>query len=81
MGNAISWARAAASAGYSVDGNPRSGDVLYHRNIGGAGHVAYVEAVNGDGSLSVSDMNYPTWGRVTRRTVPASELGKYLFIH
>jgi surface antigen len=81
MGNAISWARAAASAGYSVDGNPRSGDVLYHRNIGGAGHVAFVESVNDDGSLSVSDMNYPSWGRVTRRTVPAGDLGKYLFIH
>jgi surface antigen len=81
MGNAISWARAAASAGYAVDGNPRAGDVLWHRNIGGAGHVAFVEGVNADGSLLVSDMNYPSWGRVTYRTVPPSEFGKYLFIH
>lgn len=81
MGNAISWARAAASAGYAVDGNPRAGDVLWHRNIGGAGHVAFVEGVNSDGSLLVSDMNYPSWGRVTYRTVPTSEFGKYLFIH
>lgn len=81
MGNAISWARAAASAGYAVDGNPRAGDVLYHRNIGGAGHVAFVEGINSDGSLKVSDMNYPTWGRVTYRTVSPSEFGKYLFIH
>jgi N-acetylmuramoyl-L-alanine amidase len=81
MGNAISWARAAASAGYVVDGNPRAGDVLWHRNIGGAGHVAFVEGVNADGSLLVSDMNYPSWGRVTYRNVPPSEFGKYLFIH
>jgi surface antigen len=81
MGNAISWARAAASAGYAVDGNPRAGDVLWHRNIGGAGHVAFVEGVNADGSLLVSDMNYPSWGRVTYRNVPTSEFGKYLFIH
>lgn len=81
MGNAIAWARAAASVGYSVDGNPRAGDVLWHRNIGGAGHVAFVESVNDDGSILVSDMNYPTWKKVTYRTVPPSEFGKYLFIH
>lgn len=81
MGNAIRWASVAAAAGYAVDGNPRAGDVLWHRNIGGAGHVAFVEGVNGDGSLLVSDMNYPSWGRVTYRTVPTSEFGKYLFIH
>ncbi|HRV76277.1 MAG: LysM peptidoglycan-binding domain-containing protein [Candidatus Nomurabacteria bacterium] len=81
MGNAIRWASVASSLGYAVDGNPRAGDVLWHRNIGGAGHVAFVEGVNSDGSLLVSDMNYPTWGRVTYRTVPTSEFGKYLFIH
>lgn len=81
MGNAIRWASVAASMGYAVDGNPRAGDVLWHRNIGGAGHVAFVEGVNGDGSLLVSDMNYPSWGRVTYRTVPTSEFGRYLFIH
>jgi len=81
MGNAIRWASVARSAGYAVDGNPRAGDVLWHRNIGGAGHVAFVEGVNADGSLLVSDMNYPSWGRVTYRTVPSGEFGKYLFIH
>jgi hypothetical protein len=29
----------------------------------------------------VSDMNYPSWGRVTYRTVPPSEMGKYRFIY
>lgn len=81
MGNAIRWASNARAAGYAVDGNPRAGDVLWHRNIGGAGHVAFVESVNGDGSLLVSDMNYPSWGRVTYRTVSPGEFGSYLFIH
>ncbi len=81
MGNAIAWARAASSIGYAVDGNPRAGDVLWHKNIGGAGHVAFVESVNDDGSIRVSDMNYPSWGKVTYRTVSSSEFGKYLFIH
>lgn len=81
-GNAISWASSARASGYSVDGNPTAGDVLYHKYQGGAGHVAYVEAVNADGSISVSDMNYNGgWGRVSYRTVTPGEFGQYLFIH
>jgi peptidoglycan endopeptidase LytE len=82
MGNAISWAGRARAAGYAVDGNPQAGDVLYHKNVGGAGHVAYVESMNNDGSILVSDMNYNGgWGRVSYRTVTPSEFGQYLFIH
>jgi surface antigen len=34
------------------------------------GHVAYVEAVNVDGSFVVSEMNFNGgWGRVSSRTV------------
>lgn len=81
-GNAISWASSARAMGYSVDGNPRAGDVLYHKYQGGAGHVAYVEEVNADGSILVSDMNYNGgWGRVSYRTVTTGEFGQYLFIH
>ena len=81
-GNAISWASSAAAAGYSVDGNPAAGDVLYHKYQGGAGHVAYVEEVNADGSILVSDMNYNGgWGRVSYRTVTPGEFNQYLFIH
>lgn len=81
-GNAISWAASARAAGYSVDGNPQAGDVLYHRYQGGAGHVAFVESVNEDGSILVSDMNYNgNWGRVTYRTVSPGQFGQYLFIH
>ena len=58
----------------AVGNTPTSWCCFWHANIaGGLGHVAYVEAVNGDGSMLVSDMNYPTWGRVTYRTVPPSE--------
>lgn len=82
MGNAVSWARGASAAGYAVDGNPRSGDVIWHKRASTyAGHVAFVEGVNADGSLSVSDMNNPYWGRVTYRTVTPDEFGQYLFIH
>lgn len=81
LGHAITWASRARSMGMRVDSTPAAGAVLYHRNIGGLGHVAFVERVNDDGSLHVSDMNFPSWNRVTYRTVPVSELGSYYFIH
>ena len=81
LGNAISWYSRAAGSGMGVGGGPQAGAVAWHNNIGGLGHVAYVEAVNEDGSLLISDMNYPSWGRVTYRTVPASEYGNYKFIY
>lgn len=81
LGNAISWLGLARRAGLPTGDKPQSGAVLYHTNLGGLGHVAFVESVNPDGSFLVSDMNYPTWGRVTYRTVPASDTSKYRFIY
>ncbi len=81
-GNATTWASAARSAGFAVDKNPRVGDVLQSSGgWGGYGHVAYVEAVNADGSVSVSEMNYAGWNVISRRTIPASQVGTYNFIH
>ncbi len=81
LGHAISWYSRAGAAGMAVGAEPRAGAVLWHANMGGLGHVAYVESVNEDGSILVSDMNYPVWGRVTTRTVPPSEFSKYRFIY
>ena len=93
LGNAITWASRARSAGIAVDGSPRSGDVAYYRNIGGWGHVGFVERVNADGSIWISDMNYfgvnqidgtvraGGWGRTSYHLVGVGELGSYLFIH
>lgn len=81
LGNAISWYSIAAASGVPVGSTPRAGAVLWHANLGGLGHVGYVERVNSDGSLLVSDMNYPSWGRVTYRTVRPSEFGSYRFIY
>ena len=81
MGNAISWLGVARSMGLPTGTEPRAGAVLYHLNLGGLGHVAFVEKVNSDGSYLVSDMNYPIWGTVTYRTVPPSETDQYRFIY
>ncbi len=93
LGNASSWRYLAARAGLAVDGRPSNGDVAYYKNIGGLGHVGYVEQVNEDGSVWISDMNYfgvsqiggstPAggWGRTSYHLVSGGELGGYLFIH
>lgn len=81
LGNAISWYSIAAASGLPVGNNPRAGAVLWHANLGGLGHVAYVERMNSDGSILVSDMNYPSWGVVTYRTITPGEFGNYRFIY
>lgn len=93
LGNAATWARLAARAGLAVDGSPRAGDVAWYRTIGGLGHVGFVEQVNPDGSIWISDMNYygvsqiggsvsaGGWGRTSYHQVGPDALGQYLFIH
>ena len=81
LGNAISWLSVARRAGLPTGDVPQAGAVVYHKNIGGLGHVAFVEKINDDGSMLISDMNYPIWGRVTYRTVGPAEFGNYAFIY
>jgi surface antigen len=47
----------------------------------GAGHVAYVESVNGDGSWTVSEMNYVAWGVQSRRTLRPGQAPVVGFIY
>lgn len=79
--NAISWLSNAKKMGIATGTQPQQGAVLYHKNIGGLGHVAFVEKVNEDGSLQVSDMNFPTYKKVTNRVVTPSEFKRYEFIY
>lgn len=79
-GNANNWASAAAQSGYTVNNKPASGSVL-QSTAGGYGHVAYVDKVNSDGSIQVSEMNYQGVGVVSSRTISASAAGSYNYIH
>jgi surface antigen len=81
LGNAISWYYIARNMGMPVGSTPQAGAVLWDATIGGLGHVAFVESMNPDGSILVSDMNYPIWGKATYRTVPPGEFGRYKFIY
>ncbi|AWI43901.1 CHAP domain-containing protein [Staphylococcus nepalensis] len=80
-GNANNWASAAAASGYTVNNSPSQGSIL-QSSTGAMGHVAYVENVNSDGSIQVSEMNYGQGpGVVTSRTISASQASSYNYIH
>ena len=82
MGNASSWARSAAGAGYTVSRTPVAGAVF--QTTGGSyyGHVGIVNSVNADGSVTISDMNgVAGWGRVGTTTISASEAARYNYIY
>lgn len=94
LGNAITWRDIAIVAGHSVNQKPRAGDVAWYGFIGGLGHVGYVEKVNEDGSIWISDMNYhgrtsmsnsaPStggWNVISYHLVKPSEFSQYYFIH
>ena len=67
LGNANTWVARAAAQGMATGSAPRAGAV------GQAGmHVVYVESVNADGSVTVSEMNRAGWNVISSRTVPAS---------
>lgn len=81
-GNAVTWASAARAAGFQVDHTPEAGAVIQNGGgWGGFGHVGIVERVNSDGSLTVTDMNYAGWNIISTRTVSASSVGNYNYIH
>ena len=78
--NASGWDDAARSAGYRVDRSPAAG-AIFQTDSGWYGHVGYVESVNSDGSINVSERNYAGCYGVLFSTIPASEVGKFNYIH
>ena len=80
LGNANAWAARAAAMGYLVNRTPAAGAV-FQTSSGWYGHVGYVEAVNSDGSIVVTEMNYGVNYRVIRSTIPASAVGNFNYIH
>ena len=92
-GNAKSWAASARAAGYTVDHNASAYSIGQSGNPGdaGTGHVFWVEGVNADGTVNITEYN--NWwatGKLTgsyhagdfgARTISASEARQYNYIH
>lgn len=77
LGNASRWDD---SAPQGWDRTPRVGAAVVTAE-GGAGHVAYVEAVNPDGSVLVSEMNRRRRYEITTRVFSPEEAARYKYIH
>ncbi len=73
LGNADTWAARAAAQGIPTGSEPRVGA------IGQQGmHVVYVEAVHGDGTVTISEMNWKGLYVISQRTVAASNF-RYIY--
>ena len=89
-GNAYNWDNRARALGYLVDRNPEA-DSIGQIDGGQYGHVFWVESVNGDGSINVTEYNnaYATkiysgsfhYGDFGSRKISASEAKQYNYIH
>lgn len=89
-GNAYNWDNRARGAGYVVNHSPSAGTIGQFDD-GPYGHVFWVESVNGDGSVNVTEYNnaYATqiysghyhYGDFGARTISAAEAAGYNYIH
>ena len=85
MGNAAEWPSYARSYGYSVSHSPSAGSaIVFQQGLAGAdptyGHVAFVEAVNADGSVYISEMNVRGLNVISYRTISASVAAQATYI-
>ncbi len=82
-GNAIDWPASARAAGYQTGTTPRAHSVGVI-SAGQYGHVVWIEAVNDDGTVDVSQYNYydaggPGWGNYSEMRVSASTYDTYIY--
>ena len=78
--NASQWDDIARAHGLLVDRTPAAG-AIFQTDAGWYGHVGYVESVNADGSINISERNYSGCRGVLFSTIPASAVGRFNYIH
>ena len=76
-GNANQWDDNARRLGYPVNGTPAPGAIA-QTDAGTWGHVAWVESVNGDGTVTIEEYNANYTGAYRKRVVP---VGAFQYIH
>lgn len=82
-GNANQWPGSARAAGYSTGKTPKVNSVGVI-SAGAYGHVVWVEAVNGDGTVDISQYNYfnaggAGWGHYSKMRVSAATYDTYIY--
>ncbi len=81
LGNASSWKVLAQRAGLGVGNTPAAGAVIWTPPRDYYGHVGYVESVDPDGTVHVSEMNTAGWGRVSTKTLTPAQAASYGYIY
>ena len=76
-GDAGYWYANASAQGYAVGPTPKVGSIMVTWESW-AGHVAYVDAVNADGSWVVTEMNWVAFDVIDQRTIKPGQLGSRL---
>jgi surface antigen len=80
-GDAWMWYGAARASGYATGASPRVGAIMVTWESRYYGHVAIVEAVYGDGSYLISEMNYRGLGIVDQRHIIPGQVPLIGFIY
>lgn len=82
-GSAYNWSALAYDQGYSVSSTPRVGAIISWRMSASMpyGHVAIVQAVNGNGTIDVSEYNWVSYAYSYRSNVDPSRYGSYSYIY
>lgn len=78
-GNANQWLKNAPKAGYSTGRIPQAGSAVVTSLSGKYGHVAFVETVNHDNTITISEMNYEGLGQKSTRTIAASDVVGFIY--
>lgn len=82
-GSAYNWPNLARDQGYSVSNTPSVGAIISWSAgplTSAWGHVAIVEAVNGDGTINVSEYNWIRYSYSYRKNVNPWDYGSHSFI-
>lgn len=78
-GNAKNWKWHGENDGKRVDRSPEAGAVAVYTS-GSFGHVQFVESVNGNGTMRISQYNAQLTGKYSEATVPSSRYDLW-FVH
>ena len=82
-GNANMWPASARASGYQTGSTPRTNSVGVIMS-GQYGHTVWIDSVNADGSLTISQYNYfnaggPGWGHYSKMRVSAATYDVYIY--
>ena len=81
LGNASTWRILGQRAGLGIGTVPQPGAVIWTPPRDYYGHVGFVESVNPDGSVNISEMNTVGWGVVSHKTLSPAEAAGYWYIY